>query len=334
MALKPFFEKTPIRWGFIGCGAVTEVKSGPAYRMTDGFEVSMVMRRDIDKAKDYARRHNIPNYTNNATELIESPLVDAVYIATPPDTHKLYALQVAKAGKPCCVEKPMAPSYQDSLAVYQAFEKKNLPLFIAHYRRSLPRFNKVRQWLNEDLIGAVRHVRWHLGKPPNELDISGNYNWRTDPKIAPGGYFDDLASHGLDLFSYFFGKVKEAQGFAKNQMGLYKTYDAIVGNWVYENGITGQGSWNFGTSEREDVVEIYGSKGKITFSVFGEEPIQLITQEKTESLFIENPRHIQQYHVENIKKHLFGEAAHPSMGADGLHISWVMDKILQKPVLI
>ncbi|MAU27315.1 MAG: oxidoreductase [Muricauda sp.] len=330
MALKPFFDKTPVRWGFIGCGAVTEVKSGPAYQMTDGFKVAMVMRRDIGKAKEYAQRHGIPNYTNNAIELIENHEVDAVYVATPPDTHKLYALQVAEVGKPCCVEKPMAPSYQDSLAIYQAFKEKSIPLFIAHYRRSLPRFNKVKQWLDQGLVGEVSHLRWHLGKPPNGLDLSGRYNWRTDPKVARGGYFDDLASHGLDLFSYFFGKVKEAQGFATNQMGLYRAYDAIVGNWVYENGILAEGSWNFGTAHRKDIVEIYGFKGKITFSVFGEMPLQLTTQETTESVLVKNPKHIQQHHVENIKKHLMGEALHPSLGEDGLHISWLMDNILGK----
>ncbi|AKA34755.1 Gfo/Idh/MocA family protein [Flagellimonas lutaonensis] len=330
MALKPYFDKGPIRWGFIGCGAVTEVKSGPAYQMTDGFEGCMVMRRDIGKARDYAYRHGIPKYTDNAAELIESPLVDAVYIATPPDTHKYYALQVAEAGKPCCVEKPMAPSFRESLSICQAFEEKNLPLFIAHYRRSLPRFNQVKQWLAKSLIGDVRHIRWHLGKPPNRKDLNVEYNWRTDPAVAPGGYFDDLASHGLDLFSYFFGSVKKAQGFARNQMGLYKAFDNIVGNWVYESGVTGQGSWNFGAHEREDVVEIYGSKGKIVFSVFDEAPIQLTTEARTESLLIENPKHIQHYHVENIKRHLIGDAKHPSLGVDGLHISWLMDQILGK----
>ncbi|UJH66150.1 Gfo/Idh/MocA family protein [Allomuricauda sp. SCSIO 65647] len=326
----PFFDKSPILWGFIGCGAVTEVKSGPAFQMTDGFEVSMVMRRSIEKAKDYANRHNVPKYTNDPKELIESSLVDAVYIATPPDTHRLYALKVADLGKPCCIEKPMAPTYEDSLSIQKAFQEKKLPLFIAHYRRSLPRFNRIKQWLDEDRIGSVRHIRWHLSKPPNEIDLSGRYNWRTDPETARGGYFDDLASHGLDLFSYFFGKVKEAKGFAQNQMGLYNAYDAIVGNWVYENGMTGEGSWNFGTAHREDKVEIYGSAGKIIFSVFGEEPLQLITKNAEETLFVENPKHIQQFHVENIKNHLVGKGVHPSLGEDGLHTSWVMDSILGK----
>ena len=317
-----------VRWGIIGCGAVTEIKSGPAYQNTDGFEVVAVMRRDQEKAADYAKRHNIPKYYSNADDLINDKDIDAVYIATPPDSHKFYALKVAKAGKPCCIEKPMAPSYPDSLEIFNAFNDKDTPLFIAYYRRSLPRFNKIKQWLEEGAIGEVRHVHWHLSKPPNQLDLSGAYNWRTDASIAPGGYFDDLASHGLDLFNFLLGDIEIANGIATNQMGLYSAKDAIVGSWMHKSGVTGDGSWNFGCYQREDKVEILGSAGKITFSIFNEEPIILLNSQGEEKLEIPNPKHIQEFHVTNIKSHLLGEKTHPSLGSSGLHTSWVMDKIL------
>jgi len=317
-----------VRWGIIGCGAVTELKSGPAYQNTDGFEVMAVMRRDQEKAADYARRHNIPKYYSNADDLIASEDIDAVYIATPPDTHLHFALKVAKAGKPCCIEKPMAPNYRESLKIYNTFKEKGIPLFIAYYRRSLPRFNQIKQWLDEGVIGEVRHIHWHLFKPPNQLDINGTYNWRTDAKIAPGGYFDDLASHGLDLFIYLLGDIENASGITTNQLGMYSAKDAIVGIWEHKNGVTGTGSWNFGSYKREDNVEIFGSAGKITFSIFNEEPIILLNLKGEEKLEIPNPKHIQEYHVFNIKSHLLGKKSHPSLGSSGLHTSWVMDKIL------
>lgn len=317
-----------VKWGIIGCGSVTEMKSGPAYQNTDGFEVVAVMRRNKEKAADYAKRHNIPKYYSNADDLINDGDIDAVYIATPPDSHKHYALQVAKAGKPCCIEKPMAPSYADSLEIFNAFNDKGLPLFIAYYRRSLPRFNKIKQWLDEGAIGNVRHVRWHLSKPVSDLDKSGQYNWRIDAAIAPGGYFDDLASHGLDLIVYFLGDIEIAKGIATNQMGLYSAKDAVVGSWMHKSGVTGDGSWNFGCYQREDTVEIFGSAGKITFSIFNEEPIILLNSHGEEKLEIPNPKHIQEFHVFNIKTHLLGEKTHPSLGCSGLHTSWVMDNIL------
>ena len=323
-----FLNKNPIRWGVIGCGSVAEKKSVPAYQNTDGFEVTMVMRRNAEKAKDYADRHKIPSWTTNAQEVIENPDIDAVYIATPPDSHKEYALLVAEAGKPCCIEKPMAPNYQDSLAIYNAFQEKNLPLFIAYYRRSLLRFNQVKTWLDGNKIGIVRHIQWQKTKSPSDLDLSGKYNWRTDQKVAPGGYFDDLASHGLDLFTYLLGDMKQVQGVTTNQLGLYSAYDSVAGTWLHESGVTGSGFWNFGAHQRVDKVEIIGSKGRISFPVLDEGVLVLENDQVTQVLEVPNPEHIQQFHVENIKSHFLGKSAHPSTGESGLHTSWVMDKIL------
>lgn len=320
-------EKT-VNWGFIGCGSVTELKSGPAYTKTKGFEVKAVMRRNEKKAQDYANRHAIPKYYSNADELISDEQIDAIYIATPPDSHKEYALKVAKAGKICCIEKPMAPSHKDCLEITETFLKKNLPLFVAYYRRSLPRFNQVKEWLQEGVLGEIRHIRWHLSKPVNDIDISKNYNWRTDSKIAVGGYFDDLASHGLDLFCYLLGDINTVSGLSLNQQNLYSSKDAITACWIHKNGITGSGSWNFGCSGREDHVEIYGSKGKIEFSVFDEVPLQLTNSSGLTELFIDNPENIQLYHVKNMKDELLGASKHPSTGQSASHTAWVMDQIL------
>jgi len=318
-----------IRWGIIGCGAVTEVKSGPPYQQTPGFSLAGVMRRDLDKAKDFAARHGVPHYFADAEQLINDSAIDAIYIATPPDTHKLYGLMVAKAGKPCCIEKPLAPSYEEGLAIVNAFKEKDIPLFVAYYRRSLPRFLQVEKWLKADAIGAVRHIQWSFSKSANAIDLSGEYNWRTDAKVASGGYFDDLASHGLDLFAYLLGDFKTVYGVSTNQQALYTAKDAISSCWIHENGITGQGSWNFGGFKREDRVEILGSKGKISFSVFEENELVLENGYGVQQLVIENPKHVQQYHVENLKAALIDGKKHPSTGDTALHTNWIMHEILK-----
>jgi predicted dehydrogenase len=321
--------KKNIRWGIIGCGAVTEVKSGPPYQNTPGFSLDAVMRRDFEKAKDFAERHGVPKYYDDAEQIINDPEIDAIYIATPPDTHKFYGLQVAKAGKPCCIEKPLAPSYEDGIAIVEAFKHKNIPLFVAYYRRSLPRFLKIEKWLKSNEIGEVKHIHWSFSKPANDIDLSSTYNWRTDKKVAPGGYFDDLASHGLDLFAFLLGDFKKVHGLSTNQQSLYSAKDAITSCWMHKNGITGGGSWNFGTKDRNDKVEIIGSEGKIIFSIFKEEDVILENDKGTESIFIENPKHVQQYHVENLKAALMEGKNHPSTGESALHTSWVMSEILK-----
>jgi 1,5-anhydro-D-fructose reductase (1,5-anhydro-D-mannitol-forming) len=321
-----------IRWGIIGCGHVTEIKSGPAYQKTAGFTIQAVMRRDADKVADYAKRHGIPSYYTHADDLINDPNIDAVYIATPPDTHKYYGLKVAEAGKPCCIEKPLAPNYKDCLAITKAFEVKKIPLFVAYYRRTLPRFEQIKKWIETKSIGKIRHIRWHLSKTTSEQDLCGAYNWRTDAVIASAGYFDDLASHGLDLFTHLLGNVKEVSGISLNQQGLYSAKDAVTGTWLHESGITGTGSWNFGCYEREDIVEIYGSIGKITFSVFENEPIVLSNKDGKTVLTIEHPENIQLYHVQEMREHLIGNSQHPSNGYTASHTSWIMDAIIGNPL--
>jgi len=319
-----------IKWGIIGCGDVTEVKSGPAYSLVEGFELVAVMRRTLELAKDYAKRHHVKKYYDDAEALINDKEVDAVYIATPPDSHHFYALKVAEANKICCIEKPMAPSYKECLEITIAFAKRELPLFVAYYRRSLPRFNKIKALLEAQSIGEVRHIYWNLSRTQSDVDRSKDYNWRTDATIAPAGYFDDLASHGLDLFIYLLGDIEVAKGISLNQQNIYSAKDAISGNWMHKSGVLGVASWNFGVYKREDKVRIVGSKGEINFSIFLDEPIVLLTNGNRNEFHIDNPKHIQKYHVENMQQHLKKQIQHPSTGSTATHTTWVMDSILDK----
>jgi len=319
-----------INWGIIGCGNVTELKSGPAYQKVNGFVLKAVMRRNKDKLIDYAQRHGIKKVYTNADKLIQDDEIDAIYIATPPDSHKHYALKVAELGKPCCIEKPLAPSYKDCLAIKDAFKSNNIPLFVAYYRRSLPRFLQVKEWLDSGHIGNVRHINWQYSCAPKDVDFSDNYNWRTDKNIAKAGYFDDLACHGLDLFVFMLGDITKASGTSNNQLGLYTAKDTVSGSWIHNNGITGSGSWNFGVHHYEDKVQIYGSKGKITFSVFKNEAIVIESLDMRQELFVQHPENIQYYHVLNMKKQLMEKNyKHPSTGESATHVAWVMDEILK-----
>ncbi|MBN1379804.1 MAG: Gfo/Idh/MocA family oxidoreductase [Gammaproteobacteria bacterium] len=319
-----------VRWGMIGCGDVTEVKSGPAFSLVEGSELVAVMRRNRALAEDYARRHDVPAFYDNADSLINDPQVDAVYIATPPSSHMELALKVAAAGKPCCVEKPMALNHSECMQMNQAFSKKKIPLFVAYYRRSLPRFLKIKEWLSANEIGQVRQLNWRLYKPPGIADKQKTTNWRTDPAIAGGGYFVDLASHGFDLFQYLLGDIAEVAGFSENQQKLYKAEDAVIACFRFRDGVLGTGSWNFAAHFTEENVEIIGERGKIEFAVFDEQPVRLCTENKNESLMIENPKHIQFFHIENMIAHLNHERVHPSLGTDAAKTNWVMDNILNQ----
>ncbi|MBT4498578.1 MAG: Gfo/Idh/MocA family oxidoreductase, partial [Gemmatimonadetes bacterium] len=237
-----------IRWGIIGCGDVTEVKSGPALQKIEDSELVAVMRRDAAKAEDYARRHDVPRWYADADQLIADPEVDAVYIATPPDSHADYTVRVARAGKPVYVEKPMARSYTECEQMIEACETADVPLFVAYYRRRLSGFLKVEELVKSGAIGEIRFVAASLLQPAHESS-SDPLPWRVLPDIAGAGYFFDLGSHLLDYLDYLLGPIADVHGQAANQAGLYPAEDAVCAHFTFESGILGSGIWCFTVGE-------------------------------------------------------------------------------------
>jgi len=317
-----------IRWGIIGCGDVTEVKSGPGFQKADHSSLVAVMRRTGSLAKDYAERHNVPRWYDEAQALIDDPEVDAVCIATPPNAHKEYTLAVAAAGKPVYVEKPMAMNFAECQAMVEACRAAEVPLFVAYYRRRLPRFVKIKSLLDEGAIGEVRFVTVSLYQPARPNLDPANLPWRVIPEIAGAGLFYDLASHTLDFLDYFLGPIQAAHGFAANQGGLYPAEDIVSGSFVFESGVQGVGTWCFTSFERQDMNEIVGTKGKLAFSSFTDVPVVLTTEAGVTEFKIDHPPHVQQPLIQTIVDELNGAGRCPSTGESGARTNWVMDQML------
>jgi len=171
-----------IRWGIIGCGDVTEVKSGPAFNKVNNSKLVAVMRRDAEKAADYARRHQVPKWYDDASQLINDPEVNAIYIATPPLQHEAYTIEALKAGKPVYVEKPMTLDAKAAQRMTDASNKLNVKLCVAHYRRAQPMFLKVKELLATQIIGDIRLIRLKMLQSPNPALIAKTANnWRIKP---------------------------------------------------------------------------------------------------------------------------------------------------------
>jgi len=318
-----------IRWGIIGCGDITEVKSGPGFQKASNSSLVAVMRRNGDLAKDYAQRHNVPKWYSNAEALIQDSEVDAVYVATPPHVHKKYTLMSARAGKPVYVEKPMALNFEQCQEMVDACQAADVPLFVAYYRRALPRFLKVKELVETGAIGRVRFVTSTIYMPPSpdELD-SQNLPWRVIPEIAGGGRFADLASHAFDFLDYVLGPIRAVQGFAANQAGYYPAEDIVTGAFEFESGVQGVGTWCFTAFAEVDQTEIIGTKGKVTFSILGTEPVALTTNEGVTEFPINNPTHVQQPLIQTVVNALTGQGNCPSTGESAARTNWVMDRLL------
>jgi predicted dehydrogenase len=323
-----------LQWGFVGCGEVTEKKSGPAVSEVEGSSVVAVMSRDAKKAKSYAERHKVKKWYTDAQELINDPEVNAVYIATPPSSHTTFAIMAMKAGKPVYVEKPLAASYEDCVRINKVYEDTKIPCFVAYYRRELPYFKKVKDIINSGQLGKIINVQIRFAVPPRDLDYekADKLPWRLQPDIAGGGYFYDLASHQLDLLQYFFGVITEANGICANRGGLYEAEDSVSACFRFETGLPGSGSWCFVAhdSASEDRIEIVGDKGKVCFSVFNYEPIVLHTSNGAQRIEVPNPPYVQFPLIKSVVEHLQGIGVCTCTCVSATPVNWVMDRILSK----
>lgn len=323
-----------LQWGFIGCGEVTELKSGPAFSEVEGSGVVAVMSRHEKNARSYAEKHGIPRWYTDAQELIDDPEVNAIYVATPPSSHATYAIMAMKAGKPVYVEKPLAASYEDCARVNRVSEETGVPCFVAYYRRYLPYFQKVKDIVDNGVIGKTINVQIRFATPPREQDFgkNGQLPWRLLPDIAGGGYFYDLAPHQLDLLQHIFGVITEARGICANRGGLYEAEDSVCASFEFEGGLPGSGSWCFVAHEsaREDRIEIIGDQGSVSFSVFDNQPIKLHTCEGTETITVPNPPYVQYPIIKSVCEHLQGIGLCGCTSVSATPVNWVLDRILGK----
>jgi predicted dehydrogenase len=322
-----------VKWGMIGAGDVTEVKSGPAFNKIDNSRLMMVMRRDREKVKDYAERHQIPHYTNDADDVLNNPELNAVYIATPPSTHAEYTIRAAEAGKHVYVEKPMALSYSECKEMIKACDSSKVKLFVAYYKRELDYFKKIKELIDGNTIGVVKSVEIKLVLPPNKADYEkDDLPWRVNPEIAGAGYFYDLASHQFDFLDYILGPVKSAKGHSTSQLKLYEAEDIVTASFAFETNIIGNGLWCF-TSEADQKIErtrITGSGGILTFSFFELDPIEITKGGETRSYSIDHPQHVQQPLIDTIVRDILGKGECTSTGDSGARTNWVLEQVLTK----
>jgi predicted dehydrogenase len=317
-----------VRWGIIGVGDVTERKSGPGFQQAERSELVAVMRRSGELAADYARRHNVPRWYADADELINDPEIDAVYVATPPNSHREYVVRVAEAGKHVYVEKPMARTARECEDMIAACEKAGVGLFVAYYRRAMSRFAAVKELLDSRRIGELRSVSIR-NERPGQLDDAGRGGWRVDPEISGGGHFVDLGSHILDLLDWLLGPVTHAAGLATNRGARYRAEDLVTGVFSFGSGVEGVGVWNYDSFQHKDQIEIIGTAGALRFSCFAEEPLRLVTARGVERIETPYPETVQRPLIQTVVDELTGHGTSPSNGYSAVRTARVIDGLLR-----
>jgi 1,5-anhydro-D-fructose reductase (1,5-anhydro-D-mannitol-forming) len=317
----------PIRWGIIGCGDVTEVKSGPGFQKAEGSALVAVMRRDRAKAEDYARRHGVPRVHDTAQALIDDPEVDAVYIATPPSTHCPLALRAAAARKPCLVEKPMALNHAECLTMIEAFRTAQVPFWVAYYRRAQERFNRIREMIEQGALGRMTSVHAQLLYPLVTGEATND--WHFDPAISGGGLIFDVGSHAVDLLDFYCGPIAGVQACAVNTGGTYPAEDVTVATFRFASGLVGTGVFNFNAPEKFDRITFIGSDAELTTPIFSDDDVVVRKAGQTSQYPFVRPDHVHQPMIQTIVDELHGRGRCPSTAESGARASWVLEQCVR-----
>jgi len=328
-----------VRWGLIGCGEVAEMKSGPALYRADASTLVAVADRNANRAEDFARRHGVARWHDDADAVIRADDVDIVYIATMTESHRELVLRCAAAKKAVLVEKPMAMTYADCAAMAEACRAANVPLWVAYYRRALPRFLKVRELVQDGAIGAVRMVvTRHFHRIPEPEQIRGPFwGWRLDPKRSGGGIFFEAVGHTLDVLDFILGPIAEARAFADNQAYAYPPEDVVAVAYRFEAGAYGSGAWCFATDIDDERNEIVGERGRIAFGTFPPlsppagrppAPIRLVRGDTIEEFAVADPPYVHQPLIQTIVDETNGRGRCPSTPESAMRTAKVIESCL------
>lgn len=311
----------------IGCGDVAEVKSGPGFYKARNSRLVAVMRRNGTLAADFARRHGVARWHDDAESIIGADDIDAVYVATLPDTHRDYTLRCAAAGKAVYVEKPMALELAHCVEMVDACKARDVPLWVAYYRRALPRFVAVRELIEAGAIGDVRVVTLRQMQRAPDNASSHALAWRADAARG-GGLFFEGVGHALDILDFLLGPIAEVRAFADNPAHSDATEEVVVASFRFASRVYGTGTWCFASDENDEYVELTGSSGALRFSVTRPLPIRITASGKTREMPIADPPHVQQPLIQTIVDELNGDGRCPSSGESALRTARVLHAIV------
>ena len=305
-----------IGWGIIGVGDVTEVKANASIFNTRDSRLVHVMRRTGEKARDYAERHGVPKWTADAETLLSDPEVNVVFIATPSATHAELTIAALRAGKDVLIEKPMAMDSIEAALMVDTAVEAGRRLWVAYYRRALPRYVRIADLITAGAIGRVLGVQLSWRKA--EL-FEG---WRWDPAHNRGGEFAETVCHAFDLLDHLLGPATRAAGDVTSDLRQ------VAASWR-QGEVPASGTWAFGAAEDAEWCELIGELGTMRFAFFnGSNTIEITRPDGVERIEVDDPPHVHGPLVASIIAEMHGRGQCPSTGASALRTARTIDAIL------
>lgn len=184
-----------MRVALAGAGAFG-IKHLDALARIDGVEIAAVVSRRLAQAEEVAEKYGAAMASTELDDVLRSPDVDAVILATPTQMHAQQGIDVMRAGKHVQIEIPLADSWSEAQAVAATQRDTGLVCMVGHTRR----FNPSHQWIHQRVRAAELNVL--------QMDVQTYFFRRTNMNALgqPRSWTDNLlwhhAAHTVDLFAY------------------------------------------------------------------------------------------------------------------------------------
>jgi predicted dehydrogenase len=206
----------------------------------------------------------------------------------------------------------------------EAADRHGLPLFVAYYRRALPRFEAMRQRIREGAIGEVRAIVLRHIRPGT---YAPRIAWKLDPEVNGGGLFVDIKVHTLDWLDHCFGPPSVVQGLVR-RLGDGKAEDLVAYTLGWDAGPVASGVYCFGAGPEEEIVTIFGTEGSVSMKFFAGPGFTIRRIDAPgETVAIPDPPHVHEPLITRIVDELRGGPPAPSRATDAIRTTRLVDAL-------
>ena len=258
---------TPTRIAVIGAGLIGRkhlsiLKDDPAFKVAGIADPSPL-------AEAYARENGF-EYFPDTEALLEATRPDGAIVAGPNATHRATALACIARKIPVIVEKPIADTIADALAIVAAAKQANVPVLTGHHRRHNPIMQAARDFVAGGALGKLVAVNatWLCRKPDDYFDVA----WR---RQRGGGPVLINAIHDIDCLRMVCGEIESVQAVTANSARAFAVEDTAACVLKFVNGALGTlivsdstaSPWNWELTSREN--PMYPSETENCFTIAG-----------------------------------------------------------------
>jgi predicted dehydrogenase len=188
-----------VRFGIAGFGLHAVKRLMPGFAQAPNCRVTALSRRDIGKARQSAKQHNIPLAFDSVEQLCQSPDVDAVFVASPNALHLPDVLTAIRCGKAVLCEKPMALNARECQQMVEAAQKAGVLLGVAHVFR----FEESTAWFRDQLAaGKIGKAVFARSEFSFAAGSQHPRTWIRDMSVAGGGPMADIGVHCIDTLRF------------------------------------------------------------------------------------------------------------------------------------